>query len=71
MEEMLTIEEMKRKYPSEWVCMEVVEEDRNGEPKSGRVIVHSHEKSMAVEAATAFRKQSPHSRGSLFFTGEL
>ena len=71
MDALLTVEEIQNEYPDEWVCVEVIEEDENGELRAGHLVAHDREKSMVVKAAAAFRSQNPKSRGSFFFTGEL
>lgn len=40
---MLEIESLKKKYPGEWLAIEVTEE-RNGEPVRGRLILHSKDR---------------------------
>jgi hypothetical protein len=68
---LLTIEEIRQRYPDEWVCLEVTQEDEMGQPLAGRLIVHSREKRRVVQAAKAFRDEHPKARGFLFYTGEL
>ena len=40
---MLEIEVLKKKYPGEWLAIEVTEE-RDGEPVRGRLILHSKDR---------------------------
>ena len=40
-----TIEELKQKYPDEWIIVEVLEEDRKGNILSVRLLEHSRDKS--------------------------
>jgi hypothetical protein len=70
-EQILTIEEIKRRYPDEWVCLEVAQEDELGQPAAGRLIGHDREKRRVLEAAKAYRAEHPQARGFLFYTGEL
>lgn len=71
MKELLTIEELMRRYPDEWVCLEVTKESRNGQPAAGYLIAHHQDKQEVMKAAKAFRTSNPQARGALFFTGEL
>ena len=67
----LTVEEIKQRYPDEWICLEVTEEDEAGLPLAGRLIDHGREKRRVLKAAKAFRVENPQARGFLFYTGEL
>ncbi len=40
-QEALTLEEIRRQFPDEWVLIEVLEEDELGQPTCGRVLAHS------------------------------
>lgn len=71
MKELLTIEELMRRYPDEWVCLAVTKEGRNGQPVAGHLIAHHRDKQQVMKAAKAFRTSNPQARGALFFTGEL
>jgi len=39
--ELLTVEEMKERYPDEWLLLVDCEETENTELKAGRVVAHS------------------------------
>ncbi len=71
MRESLTLEEIRQKYPDEWVCLEVTKESRNGQPAAGYLIAHHRDKQEVMKAAKAFRRSNPQARGALLFTGEL
>lgn len=71
MREILAIEEIKQRYPNEWVCIEVTKEGRNGQPAAGYLIAHNQDKQEVMKVAKAFRISNSQARGALFFTGEL
>lgn len=71
MREILTLAEIKQRYPNEWVCLKVTGVGRNGYPLAGMVIAHHRDKAEVMKAARAFRSQHPRAHGALFFTGEL
>ena len=40
----MTIEELKRRYPDEWLLVEVLSTDEEGHPKEVRLICHSKDR---------------------------
>jgi len=40
-QETLTLDEIRRRFPDEWVLIDVLEEDELGQPTCGRVLAHS------------------------------
>jgi len=61
----ITQREAKRRYPNQWVVMEVHRQGPSGEV-SGRVIVHSKSRATAYRA---LRAPSPHL--CVFYTGRV
>ncbi len=53
-QEALTIEEIQRRFPDEWVLIEVLEEDDLGRPLRGYVTAHSADRDRIYAIQTEF-----------------
>lgn len=64
---MLSIEEISKQYKDEWVLIEVVETDADGNPIKGKVIAHSKDREETYRALRETRaKDVAH-----FYTGSI
>lgn len=54
MMEVDTIEQLKQKYPDEWIIVEVLEEDENGRVLDARLLGHSRSKEEINEIMMSF-----------------
>ena len=43
-QEALTLDEIRRQFPDEWVLIEVLEDDELGQPICGRVLAHGSDR---------------------------
>jgi hypothetical protein len=50
-----TIEELKQKYPDEWIIVEVLEEDESGEILNSRLITHTKDKEEVLKINKEFK----------------
>lgn len=66
--EALSIAEMEKKYPDEWVLVEVTAVKRQT-PAAGRLIAHSPDKAALYEAAMQFKRERPEAITYVFFAG--
>ena len=66
MNEIATIEQIKKEFDDEWVLVEVIEENELGETIKGKVITHSKARD---EVYDALKKN--HGYTHVFFTGEV
>lgn len=67
MEEVLTIEEIKRKFQSEWVLVEDPETNDSLEVQSGRVRFHSTDRDEVYRRVASLRPR----RFAVLYTGEI
>ena len=60
----LSIADVSRYYPDQWVVLEIAERDKYGWPEKGRVINHSGDKCALIQ-------ETKHLKGDLylFYTG--
>ena len=60
----LSIADVSRYHPEQWVVVEIVERDKYGWPEKGKVIGHSVDKSVLIQ-------ETKHLKGDLylFYTG--
>ena len=61
-----TIEELKQKYPDEWIIVEVLEEDENGSILDSRLLGHSRSKEKIDEMMMSFDGYS-----YVFYSGKI
>ncbi|MFO7991066.1 MAG: hypothetical protein R6U61_02085 [Thermoplasmata archaeon] len=66
MEEVEKLEEIKKKYPDQWILVEVIEENEIGETVKGRVIYHSKARDDVYDAMKETSKYT-----HVFFSGEI
>ena len=66
MMEVDTIESYKQKYPDEWVVVEVLEEDDEGNVKNARLLGHSRNKENIDNISSSFKGYT-----YSFFNGDI
>jgi len=66
MHEIITINELEKKYPNEWILIEVIEENEYGEPIKGKLIAHDKVRDEIYE-----KIRSTTGDISMFFAGEI
>lgn len=71
MKEIVTVAEIERQYPDEWVLMEITREHRDDQRVAGRLIAHIPDRAALDEPDQRFRAQHPRARLYEFFTGDL
>lgn len=64
---MTKIEEIMGKYRGEWVLVEVLKEDEDGQPKEVRVIAHSRNRDDVYEAVKKTKDMYTYQ----FYAGEI
>lgn len=69
--EALSIPEIERRFPNEWVILEVTKSDKNRGPLFGRVLGHSHNRRDLVEVNRGFCERNPRKMTYVFFTGPV
>ncbi len=69
--EVLTMEEVERRFPDEWVLVEIVRDHRYHEKVQGRLIAHSPEREGIQEPFFRFKAARPDARTYQFFTGDV
>ncbi|MGH7774620.1 MAG: hypothetical protein ACREQA_20540 [Candidatus Binatia bacterium] len=67
----LSVPEIERRYPDEWVLIEVVKFDKIKGPLVGRVLAHSPNRQDLVELNRAFCERSPRRMTYVFFAGPV
>lgn len=71
MTEPVPLDEIRRRHPDEWVCVEETEWDDAGLPLAGRVIAHGVDRDVTMRDGDDFRKSHPASILYSFYTGPL
>ena len=69
--EALSIPEIERRYPNEWVLVEVTKVDKIKGPLFGRVLARSHHRRDLVEVNRAFCERNPRRMTYVFFAGPI
>lgn len=70
-DQILTVAEVERRYPDEWVLLEITRDDKHHLRKAGRLIAHSPNRHDLDEPYERFRKEQSHARTAEFYTGAL
>ncbi len=70
MEEVTKFECFTR-FPDQWVCLEVLEQDEAGQTKRGRVVAHSPDEDEVLRAERDFRHTHQGITTLVFFAGPL
>lgn len=64
--EATTITALEKRYPEEWLLIEVIQTDALGNPKRGRLITHSKSKEKIIEESKGKTGDI-----ALFYTGKI
>jgi len=67
----LTIAQIERQYPNEWVVIRVTQVDGLDQATAGQVIAHNLDKAVALQSAAQFTAQKPEAQIYILFTGDL
>ena len=67
---MFSLEQIEEQYAGQWVLVEEMIWNKNGQPLAGRVVAHSQEKEAVVETGVKYGKKHPDVRLFFFYTGE-
>ncbi len=71
MQDIVTIGEIERKRPDEWVLVEVTRDHKEHRRVRGRLLAHSPDRSDLDEPHGQFRAAHPDARLFEFFTGDV
>lgn len=69
--EILTVAEIERRYPDEWVLLEITRDNKHHERKAGRLVAHGADREALDEPYRRFRAEHPRTLLSQFYTGDL
>ncbi len=69
--DIVTVAEIERRYPDEWVLVEITRDHKHHEQVAGRLLAHSAERDDLDEPYRRFRAEQPRARLFEFFTGDL
>ena len=69
--DVLTVADVERRYPDEWVAMEVIRKHKNDARTLGRVLFHSRERDAILAPLLRYRQAHPEAHLYHFFTGDL
>lgn len=69
--EVLTVAEVYRRYPDEWVLMEITHDDKDTLRVCGYVLGHSPDRPDLDEPFERLRAERPHARTLEFYAGEV
>lgn len=69
--QILSVAEIERTYPDEWVLLEITRDAKDHRRVAGRLIAHSRDRHDLVEAYQRFRADHPQARVYRFFTGDI
>lgn len=69
--DLLKVAEIERRYPDEWVLVEIVRDHRDHRKITGRLLAHSPDRDDLDEPYRRFRAEHPTNRTLEYFTGEL
>ena len=67
----LTVEEVERRYPNEWVLLESIHAHKHHPRVKGRLLAHSSNREGLDEPFERFRAEHPDARTYEFYTGDI
>lgn len=67
----ITVAEVERKYPDEWVLLQITRDHRDHPRLTGRLLGHSPDRGALDDPYRRFRAETPSARVYEFFTGAL
>ena len=71
MTDLMTVAEIERRYPDEWVLVEIVRDSKYHERKVGRLIAHSPDRGALHEEHMRYRPEHPGTHEYVFYTGDV
>ncbi|MGH2350392.1 MAG: hypothetical protein ACRDJN_02105 [Chloroflexota bacterium] len=69
--EIIMVAEIERRYPDEWVLLEITRDHKNHVKKVGRLLGHSRNRDELDEPFNRFRAAHPNARTYEFYTGDI
>ena len=69
--EIVTAAEIERRYPDEWVLLEITRDHKDHQRVAGRLLAHSPDRADLDEPYRRFRTGHPNDRLYEFYTGDL
>ena len=69
--DIITVAEVERRYPDEWVLVEIVRDHKHHERIAGRLLAHGPDRDALDEPYRRFRAEHPRTRVYQFFTGDV
>ncbi len=70
-DEILTVAEIERRYPDEWVLVEITHDHKRHERIKGRLLAHSANRHALDEPYRRLRAERPEAHTYEFFTGNI
>ncbi|MGH2355202.1 MAG: hypothetical protein ACRDI2_22410 [Chloroflexota bacterium] len=67
----VTVEEVERLYPDEWVLMEITRDHRDPMRIKGHLLAHSPDRRALYEPHDRLRAERPDARAFEFYTGDV
>lgn len=59
------------RFPEEWICLEVLEQDEAGQTQRGRVVAHHRDEDEVLRVEREFRRTHQGVTTLVFFAGPL
>ena len=69
--DVVTVAEIERRYPDEWVLVEIVRDHKHHERVAGRLLAHSADRDDLDEPYRRFRAEHPRAHLYEFYTGDV
>jgi hypothetical protein len=69
--DVLKVGEVERRYPDEWVLVEIVRDNKHHERIVGRLVAHTPDRNDLVEVHRRYRANHPEARLYQFYTGDV
>ncbi len=69
--EIITVAEIERRYPDEWVLVEIVRDHNDHSRVAVRLLAHSPDRADLDDPYRRFRAEQPRTRVYQFFTGDV
>jgi len=69
--EIVTVGEIVRRYPDEWVLVEITRDHKDYRRVKGRVLAHSRDRDALIQPHHRFRTEHPDGRVFQFYAGPI
>ena len=70
-QEIITVAEIERRYPDEWILLHITRDHKAHPRVAGRLLAHSPDRADLIEPHHRFRMEHPRARVYQFYTGAL